>query len=221
MPVFKTIPLTNGWISIWQLQETAEELLCFFSPGELESQDFSKFTFEKRKTEWLATRALLKQLIGNSFTISYSDSGQPVLNHPVYQHISITHSREFVAVFIHQSKQIGIDIESQNRNYAPILKKYLSEAERCHIKDNTSIPCLYWCAKEALFKMVEEQGIDFKKQFEIISADPARQELLARYISSGQEKTYLLNFIHLNDHYMVWVMNDPIQIKSDSNLRFC
>lgn len=221
MPLFKTIPITNGWISIWQILETTEELVCFFSPGELDKEDFTRFTFEKRKTEWLATRVLLKQLIGDSFSITYTDSGKPVLNHPVYHHISITHSREFVAVFIHQDKEIGIDIESQNRNYAPILKKYLSEAELCHTNEDISVPCLYWCAKEALFKMVEEQGIDFKKQFEILSIDPARQALFARYVSSGQERTYLLNFIHLNDHYMVWVMDDPIQIKSEGNLNFC
>lgn len=214
MPLFRTIPTINGLISIWQILETPQELLCFFTPQELEREEFKRFTFEKRKTEWLATRVLLKQLIGNSFKISYTDSGKPVLDHPEYHHISITHSREFVAVFIHQNREIGIDIESQNRNYAPILKKYLSDGELGHIKDDNSIPCLYWCAKEALFKMVEEQGIDFKIQFEIISCDPERELLLARYISSQQERTYHLNYITLNDHCMVWVMNEPISIKS-------
>lgn len=214
MPLFRTIPTINGLISIWQILETPQELLCFFTPQELEREEFKRFTFEKRKTEWLATRVLLKQLIGNSFNISYTDSGKPVLDHPEYHHISITHSREFVAVFIHQNREIGIDIESQNRNYAPILKKYLSDGELGHIKDDNSIPCLYWCAKEALFKMVEEQGIDFKIQFEIISCDPERELLLARYISSQQERTYHLNYITLNDHCMVWVMNEPISIKS-------
>ncbi|MGE5447931.1 MAG: 4'-phosphopantetheinyl transferase family protein [Bacteroidales bacterium] len=214
MPLFKTIPTPNGWISIWQLLETPQELIRFFTPEELDKQEFKKFTFEKRQAEWLATRALLKQLIGNSFKISYTDSGKPVLDHPLYRHISITHSREFVAVFIHQNREIGIDIESQNRNYAPILKKYLSEAELCHIKEDNSIPCLYWCAKEALFKMVEEQGIDFKKQFEIISSDPAQETLLARYTSSPMVRTYRLNYTTFNEHFMVWVMNDAILQKS-------
>lgn len=210
MPQYKTIYVTDGWISIWQISETPEELLCFFTPQELNRQEFKKFTFEKRKTEWLATRVLLKELIGNSFTIAYTDAGKPLLDHPVYKHISITHSREFVAVFIHQNKEIGIDIESQNRNYAPILKRYLSESELSHTKDNTSVPCLYWCAKEALFKMVEEQGIDFKKQFEILAADPGREQLLARYISAQQASTFRLNYITFNDHCMVWVVNEPI-----------
>lgn len=210
MPHFKTIPITDGWIAIWQISETPEELLCYFTPQELDQQEFKKFTFEKRKSEWLATRALLKELIGNSFTISYTDSGKPLLDHPTYKYISITHSREFVAVFIHENKEIGIDIESQNRNYAPILKKYLSESELCHLKEDTLIPCLYWCAKEALFKMVEEQGIDFKKQFEIVTCDPARESLLARYITGQQVKTYHLHYITLNDHCMVWVANEPV-----------
>jgi phosphopantetheinyl transferase len=210
MPLVKTIPVTNGQIFLWQILETAEELLCFFSPEELEKEAFKKFTFEKRKTEWLATRALLKQVIGNAFEIAYSDWGKPLLDHPLYHHISITHSREFIAVFIHQDKEIGIDIESKNRNYAPVLKKYLSDQELCQVNDESSIPCLYWCAKEALFKMVEEQGIDFKKQFEIQLVDPSREMILARYISSQPPRTFQLNYLDLNDHYLVWVVDDPV-----------
>lgn len=210
MPLFKTIPTTDGLICVWQIAETPEELLSHFSAQELANEDFGRFNFDKRKVEWLATRVLLKQLIGNSFTISYTSSGKPVLQHAQYHYISITHSREFVAVFIHQHKEIGIDIESRNRNYAPILKKYLSDLERCHIKEDTWIPCLYWCAKEALFKLVEEEGIDFKKQFEILSAEPATGLLLARYISQQQTKIYKLSYITLKDHCMVWVINDPM-----------
>lgn len=209
MPLFKTIPTNGGLISIWQITETAEELVSMFSAEELQHDDFSRFTFEKRKAEWLATRALLKQLIGNDFKISYTSSGKPLLQHAVYHHISITHSREYVAVFIHQQKETGIDIESQNRNYAPILKKYLSEGELCHMSHNTLVPCLYWCAKEALFKLVKEEGIDFKKQFEILSVQPDHQRLLARYTSTKQVKTYQLDYISLEDHCMVWVSDDP------------
>lgn len=210
MPLFKTIPTTDGLISIWQLSETPEELLAFFTADELDNDDFRKFTFEKRKAEWLATRAILKQMIGCSFKIAYTPSGKPLLHHSLYQHISITHSREFVAVFIHQNKPVGIDIESRNRNYAPILKKYLSDLELCHIMEDSWVPCLYWCAKEALFKLVEEEGIDFKKQFEIISTDPSEGVLLARYISDKQVKIYKLSYITLNDHCMVWVSNDVV-----------
>ena len=185
-------------------------MLCLFTLEELDKEDFKKFTFEKRKAEWLATRALLKQMIGSAFKISYTSSGKPLLQHSLYHYISITHSREFVAVFIHQNKEIGIDIESRNRNYSPILKKYLSDLELCQIKENTVIPCLYWCAKEALFKLVEEDGIDFKKQLEMLSHDPDRGLLLARYISANREKTYRLHYISLNDHCMVWVCDDPV-----------
>lgn len=212
MPLIKTISTTDGLISVWQIAEATEELLSYFSAQELDNEEFKKFTFEKRKAEWLATRVLLKQLIGNSFTISYTSSGKPLLEHAQYHYISITHSRTYVAVFIHQNKEIGIDIESSNRNYAPILKKYLSDLELCHIKEDNLIPCLYWCAKEALFKLVEEEGIDFKKQFEILSVEPSEQLIVARYISAKEVKNYQLNYSSFNNHFMVWVSDDPVNI---------
>lgn len=208
MPLIKTISTIEGLISIWQITETLEELLAIFSPEELADNDFLRFTFEKRKCEWLATRALLKQMIGQGFEICYNNSGKPLINHPIYQHISISHSREFVAVYLHQNKAVGIDIESMNRNYAPVLKKYLSDPELTLAKENNLLQCLYWCAKEAIFKMVEEDGIDFRKQLEVLTVEPEQETLSARFVIGNLEIFYKLRYIKLIDHCMVWVSND-------------
>lgn len=214
MPLFKTIPITDGLISIWQITESAGELLSLFSPEELDDENFRMFTFDKRKAEWLATRALLKHMIGPEFKITYTQSGKPLLQNTDYQHISISHSREFVAIYIHKNKNIGIDIESTNRNYTPILKKYLSENELIQVNNSTLLQCLYWCAKEALFKMVEEDGIDFKKQFEILAVDSCQGFLSARYHIPGEKEiNYQLHYITTNDHCMAWVINDPVNDK--------
>jgi len=211
MPHYKTIPLNGGLISIWQITESCDELQCLFSSEELKDDNFRIFTFDKRKSEWLATRALLKQMIGSSFKISYTRSGKPLLQHSHYQNISISHSREFVAIFIHEHKNVGIDIESINRNYTPVLKKYLSEYELVKVKDSTLLQCLFWCAKEALFKMVEEEGIDFKRQFEIESVDSSNELLSARYISEDKEINYQLRYVTIDEHCMAWVENEPIK----------
>jgi phosphopantetheinyl transferase len=210
MPLFKSISAGKGLLSVWQLSEPLEELISYFTPEELADQAFQRFTYEKRKAEWLATRALLKQMVVSTFEISYTSSGKPLLHHPVYRHISISHCRDFVAVYIHEDQCVGIDIESMNRNYAPITKRYLSEPEMLHVKENILCQCLYWCAKEAIFKLVEDEGIDFRKQIEIIAFDPDKEFFAARYISGNIETNYQLFYETFHEHCMVWVCNEPI-----------
>ena len=208
MPLFKSITVPDGLLSVWQITESSDELLSFFTPEEIEDPAFQKFTFEKRKCEWLATRALLKQMIGPTYQISYTESGKPLLNHPFHQHISISHSRDFVAVLIHGYQAVGIDIESMNRNYAPICKKYLSEIELIEVNESTLLQCIYWCAKEAVFKLVEEDGVDFRKQIEVMAFDVQQNTFYARFISGNQERTYQLQHTCFNEHCMVWVCSD-------------
>lgn len=206
MPLIKSIPVEKGMLSVWQMAETVDELLSLFTPDD---QVFHQFTFDKRKTEWLATRALLTQMIGPEFEISYAPSGKPLLHHPVYKHISISHSRDFVVVYIHPDHAVGIDVESMNRNYAPICKRYLSESELGEVKEDILHQCLYWCAKEAVFKLVEEEGIDFRKQIEV-SFDPQKAWMTAKYRSADEETFYRLQYDIFDQHCLVWACNMPL-----------
>ena len=208
MPLIKSITVPNGLLSVWQITESSDELLSFFTPVEKDDTEFQKFTYEKRKAEWLAARVLLKQMVGSFFQIYYTESGKPLLDHPVYKQISISHSRDFVAVLVHQQQAVGIDIESMNRNYAPISKRYLSEIELQHVNEDPLLQCIYWCAKEAVFKLVEEEGIDFRKQIEVIAFDPQLDTFSARFICDNRERTYQLRHTSFNGHCMVWVCSD-------------
>lgn len=206
MPLFKTISVTGGLIGVWELAEKPDDLFSEFTPEELADPTFQQYNYEKRKVEWLATRILLKQLIGPDFSISYSEHGKPILNHPKFKHLSISHSREFASIFVHEHLPVGLDIENQNRNYNSIIKRYLSEAEMKQTGNNPLLQCLYWCAKEAIFKLVTEDGIEFKEQILISPFDPATEtRFRARFISGNTETAYQLHFINFSDQCMVWV----------------
>lgn len=207
MPLFKTIPVTDGLIGIWELTETSTALMNVFSPEEIADPDFRKYTYEKRKVEWLASRLMLKQLIGTDFKISYSETGKPLLRHAKYKQLSISHSRNFAVIFVHESREIGIDIESMTRNYQSIEERYLSDAELVQVDQNPVLQCLYWCAKEAIFKLVPEQGIEFREQILVLPFNPETENhFKAKFISGKQQTEYQLQFIHFSDHGMVWVM---------------
>ncbi|MDP2336502.1 MAG: 4'-phosphopantetheinyl transferase superfamily protein [Bacteroidota bacterium] len=209
MPLFKTISIQNGLIGIWELVETSVDLLPGFSPEELADRSFQQYTHEKRKVEWLATRALINQLIGSEFTISYLGTGQPILNHRRYKHLSISHSRYFVAVILHEHLNVGIDIEDMTRNYNPIEKRYLSADELIQVAQNPLLQCLYWCAKESVFKLVPEEGVEFRQQIHVSPFNPELENHFSvRFTAERKESIYQLHFRSFADHCIVWVTDN-------------
>ncbi len=207
MPLFETITLPDGILGIWELNESPEQLSPLFTPEELADPEFLKYTFGKRKAEWLCTRLLLKQLIGADFHITYSEYGKPILKHGLYKFIAISHSREFVAVLVHKYADVGIDIENITRNYAAIQKKYLSENELLQVNGDAKLQSLYWCAKEAIFKLVPEDGIEFREQIRIIEFDPEKtDQFQAQFVSGEKQLTYRLYFRIISNNCLVWVI---------------
>ena len=206
MPLIKTIELPDGLIGVWQITETSDELYPFFNSEELNNPDFIKYSYEKRRIEWMITRLLIKKIIGSNFEISYSEEGKPILRHLKFKYISITHSRQFVAVFVHETLNVGIDIEDSLRNFNSIESRFLSDAELTFINRNPTLQCLHWCAKEAIFKLIHETGVEFKTQ---ILINPFNAEtsnfFTAQFIGEHRQSNFKLYFEYLSDHCMVWV----------------
>jgi 4'-phosphopantetheinyl transferase len=208
MPLFKTIPVTGGLIGVWQLTEKSRDLTPHFSSKELDNHAYKQYTYEKRQVEWLATRLLIRQMIGSDFTISYSETGKPILEHSRFKHVSISHSRYFVAVFVHEQLNIGIDIEDLTRNYIKIEKRFLSENELVAVNKNPKLQCLYWCAKEAIFKLIPNEGVEFREQILISPFNPEFEDRFsARFKSESEELIFQLYFEMFCDHGLVWVMD--------------
>jgi hypothetical protein len=206
MALFKIISLPRGQIGVWQLTESLADLMSCFSSDELGNSDFRKYSFEKRKIEWLATRVLLKKIIGSEFSVTYAETGKPVLSHDKYKYLSISHSQNFVAVYLHEDCDVGIDLESKVRNYYAIEKRYLSASELEQTGGNPVLQCLYWCAKEAIFKMVPYEGLEFREHIHIRPFNPEQNDRFSGSFNYGNETIdYQLNFQIFENHCMVWV----------------
>jgi len=206
MPLFKTISIPGGLIGLWKFTETTADLIQDFSEEDLIDPAFLRYTHEKRKIEWLATRVLIRKLIGSDFTITYLGSGKPILKHNRFNHLSISHSRDFAAVILHENLNVGIDIEETTRDFNRIEKKYLSDIEIAQANKNPQQQCLYWCAKESIFKLVDDEGVEFKQQIHIFP-EPDNQ-FLAKFLAEGNETMYKLHHQFITDHCLVWVTND-------------
>jgi phosphopantetheinyl transferase len=195
-------------IAVWKIEETEPELLirCAVPSSELEEMNY--ISNPQRRLERLVVRMLLNEVMGEKIYLGYHDNGRPFLqNHTA--NISITHTKTFVAVIYHPSLDVGIDIESLVRNFDAVEKKALSDAERDYLSDKhrQAQLCLIWSAKEALYKRVGENGVDFSAQMYIEKFTPKKQgKLTAVYTDKeGKQSTFTLRYKMVEDHILVWV----------------
>ena len=197
-------------IGVWQITETEEELKELSSTPSDEMEEISFIRSESLRKQRLAVRALLNTLFDEKVYLSHHDNGKPYLeNNPV--NISITHTEKYVAVILHEEENVGIDIESLDRDFSAVEKKALSEDEIDDLEDekrNEQL-AIYWCAKEAVFKLLSRYNVDFAEQIEIERFRPRGEgELEATFTSKDDEEEFDLEYITFDRHILVWVVGE-------------
>ena len=198
-------------IGVWQITETEEELKALSATPADEMEEISFIGSESMRKQRLAVRALLNALFDEKVYLSHHDNGKPYLeNNPV--NISITHTEKYVAVILHEEQDCGIDIESLDRDFSAVEKKALSEDEIEDLEDekrNEQL-AIYWCAKEAIFKLLSRYNVDFAEQIEVERFRPRGEgELEATFIDKNEdEEEFDLEYMTFDRHVLVWVVGD-------------
>ena len=156
-------------------------------------------------------RALLDEMFDEKVYLSHHDNGKPFLENMV-TNISITHTDRYVAIILHDSEDVGIDIESLDRDFSAVELKALSEDEIEDLDDDKRNEqlAIYWCAKEAVFKRVSLYNVDFAEQIEVERFHPRGEgELEATFVSKdGYEEEFDLEYITFDRHVLVWVVGE-------------
>ena len=197
-------------IAVWQVTETEEELIELSSTPSDEMEEISFIRSESLRKQRLAVRALLNTLFDEKVYLSHHDNGKPYLeNNPV--NISITHTEKYVAVILHEEENVGIDIESLDRDFSAVEKKALSEDEIDDLEDDKRNEqlAIYWCAKEAVYKLLSRYNVDFAEQIEIERFRPRGEgELEATFTSKDEEEEFDLEYMTFDRHILVWVVGE-------------
>ena len=196
-------------IAVWQITDTEEERQPSSSTPSDEMEEISWIKSETMRKQRLAVRALLNELFDEKVYLSHHDNGKPFLENRV-TNISITHTDKYVAVILHDTEDVGIDIESLDRDFSAVELKALSEDEIEDLDDekrNEQL-AIYWCAKEAIYKRLSIYNVDFAEQIEIEKFHPRGEgELEATFVSKdGYEDEYELEYMTFDRHVLVWVV---------------
>ena len=97
-------------VVVWHVTEEYEELLSMLPDADsVQNEAEQQFSSEFRRVEWTAVRVLLYTVLDRQVHINYNDQGAPLL--PDYEglHISISHTKGFVAIALSESDVVGID----------------------------------------------------------------------------------------------------------------
>ena len=210
MPLVQIIRSGNATIGIWEMSETVDELIGLLDPESGDLCEMNQYAAGSRKREFLTVRTLLREMLGHYPSIRHDHRGKPqLLTSP--RHLSISHSRKLTTVIL-ADVPAGIDTEETTRRVADIAKRYLAEDELCwtSLASNPDLARLFcWCCKEAVYKMVGMDRIDFKKQISVSATEFHDTGVTgAVFISGNDTRTLKINYLFRNGDVIVWCTFD-------------
>ena len=194
---------------IWKIEESWEEMLRQLEQQHTYLSFLNQRKSDSRKTEWLAVRLLLKELIGKEIGIAYRENGAPYLPDSSL-HISISHTKGFAAVLLSPEKPIGIDIEYCSDRVHRIKSRFLNENELNLLGDNpkTNELLVCWSAKETAFKMMEQKNINLQSDIHIIDFKPSQESdkgtITIRESLTPQSSVFYINYLILQDFVVTY-----------------
>lgn len=184
-------------LGIWKIEETEDELLSLLEQQEAYLHFTNNSKAEVRKKEWLATRVLLKEVLGEELAISHYPDGAPYLPDRPDLSISVSHTKGYAAVYCKRGAPAGIDIEYRANRILRIKHKFMSEEELAMIDRKNEIAHLLicWCAKETLFKLIRQEDVDFRAHLHIKPFDfDVEGQMDVKESRTAQQESFVLNY---------------------------
>lgn len=210
MPVYRTYKKGDLVVGVWRVDETIEQLRSMFHQFSIYEESLMRFSAEKRKLEWLAVRVLLKELCGEEKKIAYLPSGKPYLEDGT-AFVSFSHTQGYVAVALHPSAEVGVDIEQYGTKVQRVASRFIREDERVSIEAGDEIYglLLHWSAKETMFKLMADEAVDFIDHLHILPFRPQESGTFqACEYRSGQGKRFLIHYDTHPDYVLTFACLD-------------
>lgn len=185
--VDRDIATDSSRLSIWQVEESVEELLARAALREVDMVRYNAISTDSRRKEWLAARVMAWE--NRQIHIDYSSTGQPLPDNRV-GNLSISHTENYVAL-LSSDQPCGVDIESLKRDATRLVGRFAthSEVEMMMLMFPENPAIAIWSAKEALYKLVQHEGAEFKSEL-VLEEKIDRDKIKARACDSGAQVTF-------------------------------
>ena len=164
MPVISRINIHKGWIAVWLVTESCDELAALCSCADRRTG--AGYRNEGRRREWYAWRALLRSIEGD-VDVSYDGCGAPYIEGRAGVFISVSHTGDYVAVML-SDHRCGLDVEMADRDFSRVKARYISSDEEKFL-GMAYAEAILWCTKEAAYKWNNENAIELRDDIKVLS----------------------------------------------------
>lgn len=135
-----------------------------------EQDDLAGIRHPAQRVEWLACRWAVRQL-AEMQGLAYAGLQKDAFGKPhligLPGSISLSHTGGWAAAVLHRSKPVGIDIEPVRDQFRRVVPRVLSTDEIAHANDDSGRLAVYWCAKEALYKLYGKRNLTFREHLHV------------------------------------------------------
>jgi phosphopantetheinyl transferase len=193
-------------LGVWKIEEDLDSLLNLVVLDDDDYNKYKGFSSNSRKLEFLSVRALLTELLGKDARIVYNKNNKPFLKDGS-RFISISHSHKLSSILLSTNEKVGIDLEYMSSNIAAIAFKFLNRREKVTKKQDNHKYHLYvhWCAKEALYKICDKEGISIRKNITIEPFNLMESgEIRGRVHTDKINESFDLHYSRYDNYAIVW-----------------
>jgi 4'-phosphopantetheinyl transferase len=193
-------------LGVWKIEEDIDTLLSLVNLDAEEKKRFKGFSSNSRKSEFLSVRALLSELIGKEAKIVYNKNNKPFLRDGS-RFISISHSHKLTAILLSTNEKVGIDLEYMSTNIAAIAFKFLNRREKVAKRQDDRRYHLYihWCAKEALYKICDKEGISIRKNLTVEPFQLQESGTIRGHVHTDKiNESFDLHYSKYDNYAIVW-----------------
>jgi len=206
-------------LGVWKIEEDLDTLLELVVLDNDEKKKYNGFSSTSRKLEFLSVRALLSELIGKEARIAYNKNNKPFLSDGS-RFISISHSHKLTAILLSTNEKVGIDLEYMSSNIAALAFKFLNRKEKITKEKDERKYHLYihWCAKEALYKICDKEGISIRKNLTIKPFNVKESgEINGQVHTEKINESFDLFYSKYDNYAIVWTKKNYETHLSDPN----
>ncbi|MDQ3071978.1 MAG: 4'-phosphopantetheinyl transferase superfamily protein [Bacteroidota bacterium] len=217
MPLIKEINTeANTRIGIWQVTESPEELKWGLQWGNEDIKKFRAIQDQERSMHWLGSRVLLRKMLDTAkfIDLQVDEYGKPYITN-MDINLSISHSGDRVAIML-SDRKCGIDLQHIEKRIIAISHKFISDHEREDLDEPHLIEKMYvfWCGKEALYKLHGKRKLDFRQNLYLYPFEWKNKGVVMGEIKKeGYFKSVDIHYQTLDDYLLAYAVDGPSEKK--------
>ena len=195
-------------LAVWKIEESHDALQAMLPSEILTDAELAGISHTQKQIEFFCSRLTIKHL-ADKLDIQYlgikkDEFGKPYLVGSDWQ-FSLTHTAEYVAAVMHKCLPLGIDMERPSEKLLKIAHKFLSETERTDADSDLEKLCIYWSAKEALYKLYGKRKVIFIDNLLIRPFGKHQQVINGRLKINDIDQSYQIIVEKIDKYYLVTV----------------